>query len=420
MSDIADEPFAALIAFDWADQKHAGALRTPQGKTESFELEQSPAAIDLWATKLRERFSGKPIAICLEQTKGALIYALMKYDFLVLYPINPKQLSRFRDAIYPSGSKDDPNDADLLLELLSKHRDRLHPWRPDDETTRLIGQLAQDRRHLVDQRTRFTNALKSRLKQYFPLALQVLGELDCELACQFLLRWSSLGPLQREDPQQVADFYRMMHCHHPELIQTRLEKIAAAKPLVTDEALVTSGEMLVRTLASQLLSLIKQLKEYELKLAELMKRHPDAEIFKSLPGAGPALAPRLLAAFGTDRERLRDASEMQCLSGIAPVTVASGKSRHIHRRWACNKFLRQTFHEFATHSLAKSAWANAYYDMMSDRGANHHAAIRALAFKWIRIIESCWRTRTRYDEAKYFQALRERNSPILAFMGQSR
>lgn len=418
MTAIVTERFAALVAFDWADQKHAGALRTPEGKIESFELEQSPAPIDLWATKLRERFAGEPIAICLEQSKGALIYALMKYDFFVLYPINPKQLKRFRDAIYPSGSKDDPSDAELLLELLSKHRDRLHPWRPDDETTRLIGQLSQDRRHLVDQRTKFTNALKSRLKQYFPLALQVVGELDCELACQFLLRWSSLEPLQREDPQQVAGFYRMMHCHHPNLIQERLEKIASSTRLVTDEAIVTSGEMMVRTLASQLLSLLARLKEYDLKLVELMKRHPDAEIFESFPGAGAALAPRLLAAFGTDRTRLNGAHEMQCLSGVAPVTVKSGKSKHVHRRWACNKFLRQTFHEYALHSLGKSAWAKAYYDMMCDRGSNHHAAIRALAFKWIRIMQRCWRTRTRYDEAKYFQTLRDRNSPILAFMGK--
>jgi transposase len=419
MTDTAAEPFAALVAFDWADQKHAGALQTPDGKTESFELEQSSAPIDLWATKLRERFAGKPIAVCLEQSKGALIYALMKYDFFILYPINPKQLSRFRDAIYPSGSKDDPSDADLLLELLSKHRDRLHPWRPDDETTRLIGQLSQDRRNLVDQRTKFTNAMKSRLKQYFPLALEVLGELDCELACQFLLRWSSLAPLQLEDPQQVAKFYRKMHCYHPELIEQRLEKIAGAMPLVTDEAIVISGEMMVQTLASQLLSLIARLKQYDLKIAKLMTRHPDAEIFKSFPGAGAALAPRLLAAFGTDRERLGSADEMQRLSGIAPVTVKSGKSSYVHRRWACNKYLRQTFHEFALHSLLKSAWAKAYYDMMCARGANHHAAVRALAFKWIRIIQRCWRTRTRYDEAKYFQTLRERNSPILAYMAAS-
>lgn len=412
------EDFAAFVAFDWADQKHAGAVCPVGGEVETFELEQSPQPIDDWATALRKRFGGRPVAVCLEQAKGALIYALMKYDFLVLYPINPKQLKRFRDAMSPSGAKDDPGDAAILLELLIKHRDRLHAWRPDDPATRLIGQLAEDRRSLVGGRTRLVNALQSRLKQYFPLALEVLSDLGTELACGFLLRWSSLEQLQQEAPEKIADFYRLMHCHHPRLISERLEKIAQATPLVTDSAIVTSGQTLVRALAAQLLALIEPLKQYDRQLAELMRQHPDAAVFASLPGAGDALAPRLLAAFGTDRERLNSSDDMQCLSGIAPVTVQSGKTRHVHRRWACNKFLRQTFHEFASHSLAKSAWAKAYYDMLrEDRGLKHHAAVRALAFKWIRILYRCWKTSRLYDEAQYFQSLYQRQSPLLKFMG---
>lgn len=412
------EDYAASIAFDWADQKHAGAICPNGGKVEAFELEQSSQSIDNWAAQLRQRFGGRPIAVALEQSKGALIYALMKYDFFVLYPVNPKQLKRFRDAMVPSGAKDDPSDAALLLELLTKHRDRLRAWRPDDPATRLIGQLAEDRRGLIGQRTRLSNALKARLKQYFPLALEVFGELDTELACRFLLRWNSLEQLQQEDPQQIGDFYRTMHCYHPKLIEKRLEKIAQAMPLVTDSAIVTSGQMLVQSLAAQLLALIEPLKQYDLKLAELMEQHSDAAIFQSLPGAGDTLAPRLLAAFGSDRQRLSTSDDMQCLSGIAPVTVQSGKTKHIHRRWACNKFLRQTFHEFALHSLRKSAWAKAYYDMMcEDRGLKHHAAVRALAFKWIRILYRCWKNRTLYNEAHYFQSLYQRQSPLLKFMG---
>lgn len=408
--------FAAFVGFDWADQKHAGALSPDGGRIEIFELHQTPEAMDQWATKLRQRFGGQPIAVCLEQAKGALIYALMKYDFFVLYPVNPKQSKRFREAMAPSGAKSDPADARWILDLLLKHRDRLHAWQPDDETTRLMGMLGEDRRHLIGGRTRLICALKSRLKQYFPLALDVLGELGSELACRFLLRWSCLEDLQQEDPQEVAEFYRDQHCNHPKLIAERLERIARATPLTTDRAIVQSGRMLVRSLAEQLLALIDPLKQYDCKLAELMAQHPDAGIFESFPGAGHALAPRLLAAFGTDRERLQDADEMQRISGIAPVTIRSGKMIRVQRRWACNKFLRQTFHEYAQHSLAKSAWAKAYYDMMCAKGLKHHAAVRALAFKWIRILHRCWKDRTLYNEAAYFQQLYKRGSPILQFM----
>lgn len=413
-----NEDFAAFVAFDWADQKHAGALCPAGGAVEAFELEQSAQPIDAWTVAMRQRFGGRRIAVALEQSKGALIYALMKYDFFVLFPINPKQLKRFREAMVPSGAKDDPGDASLLLELLLKHRDRLHAWQPDDTTTRLIACLAEDRRALVSQRTRLVNALKARLKQYFPLALEVLGQLDTELACRFLLRWTSLEQLQQEDLDEVAALYRTLHCHHPKLIDERLQKITQATPLVSDSAIIESGRILVQGLAAQLLALIEPLKQYDLKLADLMKHHPDAEIFQSFPGAGDALAPRLLAAFGTDRQRLTTSDEMQCISGIAPVKIQSGKTQYqIRRRWACNKFLRQTFHEFALHSLAKSAWAKAYYDMMRDRGLKHHAAVRSLAFKWIRILYRCWQLRTTYNEVHYFQHLYQRKSPLLKFMG---
>jgi transposase len=303
---------------------------------------------------------------------------------------------------------------------LIKHRDRLHAWQPDDEQTRLIGILAQDRRNLVGQRTRLTNALKSRLKQYFPLALEVLGELDTELACHFLLRWSTLEELQQEDPEQIVSLYRAQHCYHPKLITERLEKISQAVALTTDRAIVESGRFLVRSLATQLLALLEPIKLYDNRLAELMAQHPDRDLFESFPGAGDALAPRLLAAFGTDRDRLEQASEMQQISGIAPVTIKSGKTkREVRRRWACNKFLRQTFHEFAQHSLAKSAWAKAYYDMKRDKGLKHQAAVRALAFKWIRILYRCWKNRTLYNEVHYFQQLYKKRSPLLKYMGST-
>jgi len=152
----------------------------------------------------------------------------------------------------------------------------------------------------------------------------------------------------------------------------------------------------------------------------MMQRHPDAGIFESFPGACDALAPRLLAAFGSDRRRLDGAGQMQRISGIAPVTIKSGKTIHgVRRRWACNKFLRQTFHEFAQHSLAKSAWAKAYYDMMRNRGVKHHAAVRALALKWIRIVYRCRKDRRPYNEVHYSQHLYQRRSPLRKFMGST-
>jgi hypothetical protein len=128
----------------------------------------------------------------------------------------------------------------------------------------------------------------------------------------------------------------------------------------------------------------------------------------SFPGAGPALAPRLIAALGTDRSRFQSAHELQCYTGIAPVLEASGQQRWVHSRWACPKFVRQTIHEWALHSMAKCDWARDYYQARRSRGRSHHTAVRALGFKWLRILYRCWQDRTPYQEEVYVQALGRR------------
>jgi transposase len=118
----------------------------------------------------------------------------------------------------------------------------------------------------------------------------------------------------------------------------------------------------------------------------------------------------LLTAFGTDRSRFEVAGDLLNLTGVAPVRIASGKRSSVHFRWACPKFLRQTFHEFATHSIRFCPWAQAYYQTQIARGKAHHVAVRALAFKWIRILFACWKNRVPYDPDRYLKALQTRGS----------
>ena len=143
----------------------------------------------------------------------------------------------------------------------------------------------------------------------------------------------------------------------------------------------------------------------------------DSLLFAGLPGAGPVCRPRLIAAFGSRRERYHSAAELQSYSGIAPVTEQSGHTQWIHFRRACPKFLRQTFHEFAGHSVRRSAWARAYYDLQIHKNKGHHAAVRALAAKWIRILFRCWKDRTPYDEQTYLLSLAKHHSPLQGLLG---
>ena len=409
---------AAFVGIDWADQEHAICLIDAQTqRSEQHRIDQDPEAIDQWVATQQQRFPGQKIAVCLEQKRGALMYALMKFECLLLVPVNPKQLARFREALGSSGAKDDPSDARLLAELLTKHPEHLRTWQPDDERTRKIRLLAEDRRNLVNERTALTNRLKSRLKQYFPLALEVCGKsIYGALTCQLLLRYPSLQKLQAATDDQLTEFYREQHCYRSQIVAERLCLIRHATPLTTDPAIVDSSTLIVEVLVQQILTLNEAIERYDAQLTAMMEEHPDADIFRAFPGAGDAMAPRLLAALGSDRQRLSDAQQVQQISGIAPVTRQSGKSRIVQRRWAASRFLRQTFHEFAAHSIKQSPWAKAYYDMMRARGNKHQAAVRALAFKWIRIIYRCWKDRTLYDEMAYCAALIKRQSPLLKYL----
>jgi transposase len=166
----------------------------------------------------------------------------------------------------------------------------------------------------------------------------------------------------------------------------------------------------------RMMALREGIASFDREIEKAVAPHPDFAIFHSFPGAGPALAPRLLAAFGAQRDRYQAAADLQTFSGVAPVTQRSGKSEWVHVRWACPHFIRQTFHEWAAHSIGFCDWAAAYYGLQRDRGKDHHAAIRTLAFKWIRIAFRCWKDGRPYDDARYVQSLRRRASPLIALL----
>jgi transposase len=404
---------AAFVGLDWADQKHVVTLQEAnREQRQRFTLDQTPESLQNWIQLLRDRFAGQPVAIAVEQKRGALIYALMHVDFLRLYPVNPQTLSQFRKAFYPSGAKDDPVDADLLLEILMTHRQHLRVWVPDDELTRSIQLLTEDRRHLVDERTALTNQLTAALKMYFPQALDWFGDLQTARACAFLQRWPSLQQLKQASSSALRKFYRAQGYRGEDKLEQLLANIKKAQPLTHDGAVLLAGSMKVHALVQQIPLLTESIELYDQRIATLFSQHDDSTLFGSFPGAGASLAPRLLAAFGSDRGRFEFAAEMQQLAGIAPVTEKSGTGIWIHWRLACSKFLRQTFHEFAAQSIARSVWARAHYDQLRQRGKSHHAALRALAFKWIRIIFRCWKSRTSYDEAQYRKSLQRRGSPL--------
>jgi transposase len=418
--DGTDEPsFAVFVAMDWGDKKHAWSLQPANSeKRERGEIEHNPEKVAAWAATLSARFANQPVALAVEQSRGPLVFMLSKYEQLHIYPIQPRAAAQFRAALVPSGAKDDPSDAELLLDLLVHHRSRLRRLKPDSDQTRLIQHLVEGRRKLVNERTRQSNRLTAQLKMYFPQLLDWFDAVDSPLVGALLQRWPTLEALKTARPDTVRSFLTAHNCRNQELIERRVDQIRRAVPAVNDRALLEASQAMTEVLVELIATLRQGIDSFDRQIAQAAKAHPDFAIFDSLPGAGPVLAPRLLAAFGSQRDRYQSADDLQTFTGIAPVTERSGKSEWVHVRWACPHFLRQTFHEWAGHSIGFCDWARAYYQLQRHRGKDHHAAVRALAFKWIRIAFRCWKNAVPYDDSRYIESLRRHGSPLIAFLAK--
>ena len=416
-----DQPsYAAFIGLDKSDKKiNVSLQRAGSDRIERRIIPGSAEALHAWVAELCAQFPRQRIALCLEQPASGLIHALMGYDFLVLFPINPVTLTRYREAFTPSRAKDDPTDADWLCELVARHREHLTAWQPDDVCTRKLRHLTQARRRSVNLRTRLSNQLKALLKSYFPQALELCGEdLTTPMAGAVLQKWPSLQQLKKARPETIRRFYYAHNARRGDVIEKRLTLIAEAVPLTEDPALIESSIITVQALVLGLRALHTAIARYDREIAAAFAHHPDHALFSALPGSGTTYSARLLAAFGSRREIFASAEAMLNFSGIAPVLKRSGQATTIHRRYARPLFLHQSFLEYANESIRHSLWARAFYQRQKEAGKTHWVIIRALAYKWIRILFRCWQERTPYDEVRYLKALQKSGSPLLHFLAQ--
>jgi len=373
--------FAAFIGIDWADRKHDICLQVPGvDACELSVIEHRPTVIDAWASNLRNRFEGRPIAVCLELSHGPIVSALLEHDFFVIFPVNPSTLAKYRRAFTPSGAKDDPTDAAVALEILRRHPDRLEPLRPESVDMRALRRLVESRRDLVQDRVRVTNRLIYALKAYYPQILDWFRDKETDVFAAFLERWPSLPEAQRARRETLIDFFHAHNVRRANTIEKRINAIKSEKSLTSDPAVIEPALLLVETLLPQLRALSAGIVRFDEQIARRCKALPDFKLFSDLPGAGKVFAPRLLVAFGEQRDRFATAAALQRLSGIAPVTERSGKTHWVHWRWACPKFLRQTFVEWVACSIPHSFWARSFYESHRAKGTSHVSAARTPSF----------------------------------------
>lgn len=403
---------SVFIGIDWSQEKHDVAFMNTAGaiiarltiphKADGFRK--------LEATRQQLEIAAEDCLVGLETAHNLLVDYLWERGYSQVYIIPPAVVNSSRGRYGNSGAKDDRKDAQLLADLLRTDRARLQPWRPDSQLTRQIRAKVGFVNHLTHAANRLANRLRAVLLRYYPAALELFSGLLTPTTLAFIGRYHTPQALAALSYEEFAAFARqqgytrrqgLLDCYarlqRPQL-QASPETVAAYQ----DEA---------QLLARQLRELICTKRQVVKELADLFKQHPDQAIFASLPGAGDFLAPALLAKFGDDRERFPTAASVQALAGTCPVTDASGKSRRVAFRRACDREFRQIAQQWARCSLRQSVFAVAYWQQVRPRCAGEHDAYRRLANRWLAVLWKLWQSGEPYDEAYHLRQRRLRSQP---------
>jgi len=386
------------IGIDWADDHHNIYVTDDSAqRLDSFQIKHSYEGLQLLKSKVEKLTPDKSqVIFALEKSQGLLAGFILQQGY-TLYSINPKAVDRYRDRYRSSGAKDDDFDALVLANILRTDRARFQPLLPDSPLVREIRILVQDENTFIRQLTRLTHQLDASLKEYYPVARELFCDLAQPITLDFLESFPTPESTQQLTSVHLREFLKEHHYRRLNRTSQLYEKIT--RPQMPVEPFITrakSHQML--TLVKQIRSLLKSMAEYDRLISELFQQHPDHEIYESLPEAGGRLAPRLLVVMGDRRERYPDFRSLQCTVGTAPITKSSGKYKHVQMRYACIKFGRDTFWQFAFCSKNASQWAQVYYAQQRAKDKSHSVALRALSNKWSKIIYTMWKTGTKYSE----------------------
>jgi transposase len=409
------QQFVWFVGFDWASDHHDVVAVDAQGNV-VLQL-TFPDTAEGWDTLQRRLQEGvgalDRLAVALETNSGPAVERLLEMGCRI-FPLNPKAAQRYRERKSPTGAKSDLLDAWSFADAL---RTDGHGWRPlvgDDPLTQQLRILCRDEVRLIQQRTGLVNQLRQVLHDYYPAALEAFEDWVSPSAWAFLAKFPTPQALVAAGRRRWEKFLHTHKLARPQTYAKRLEIFARADQFAAGPVVTSAKSRLAMAVVAQLQVLQKQLDQYRHAIEQLFAQHPDNDVFGSLPGAGPKLAPRLLSELGDDRGRFDDPQAIQCYAGSAPVTKKSGKRCWVHFRRGCNRQLRATVHLWVNLSREKCVWAEVYYQHKRQEGKSHACALRCLAQRWLKVLWKMWQTHTRYNEALHTQNQVKHGSWVIA------
>jgi transposase len=389
-----------FVGDDWAEDHHDVYLMDDAGaRVAARRLPEGVASIaalhELIAAHAEEPGD---VVVGIETDRGLWVNALSAAGYQV-FAINPMAVARYRDRHRVSGAKSDAADAKLLADLVRTDRHNHRPLDGDSPEAEAVKVLARAHQSLIWARARHIRMLRSALREYYPAALQAFDDLGGRDALAVLGRAPTPAQGARLSVSKIVTALKA--AGRQRSIEARAQQIQAilrAEQLSAPEAVAAAFGATTRATVNIVIELNEQISDLETTLANHFEKHPDADIYLSLPGLGVILGARVLGEFGDDPNRYTNAKSRKNYAGTSPLTIASGKKKAVLARHVRNPRLYDAVDRWAFATLLSSPGARAYYDHHRAAGDTHHQALRALGNRLVGILHGCLRHRTHYNE----------------------
>ncbi len=385
--------FAGL---DWASRTHAVCVIDEHGGVHlQFEINHDAVGLAELCRRLR---SAGVTAVAIERPSGLIVDALLEAGFSVV-PIHPNVVKATRPRYRSHGGKSDASDAYLLADLLRTDGHRFKPLAPQSDDIRALRALVRGRDDLVATRVQLANQLRSLLQSFWPGAAEVFADVDSPIGLAFILRYPTPESAARLGPKRMAAFCAQHAYSGRRSAQELLDRLHQAPAVALGELEMEAKGEIALSLARTLDRLVEQIRLLSSRIEHHVSSIDDGRILMSFPRAGRICAAQILAELGSVRERFDSDEHLAAEAGVAPVTYASGKSKAVTFRWACNHRLRAALTCMADNSRHANAWAASVYAKARARGCDHPHAVRILSRAWLRVIWRAWTDRKPYDPA---------------------
>lgn len=393
-----------FCGLDWASTVHAVCVIDAAGRVrERFEVSHDREGLADLLRRLSRHSAHLRIAI--ERPSGLVVDTLVEAGHQV-FPIHPNAVKASRPRYRSHGAKSDATDAYLLADLLRTDGHRWAPLAPQSDSIRALRALVRARDDLVATRVALANQLRSTLQAFWPGAAAIFAAIDSPIALAFLRRYPSPGAAARLSEAQISRFCRDQHYSGRRSASTLLQRLRAAPCGHVGELNAAALAEVVLTLVTVLEPLIVQLAQLSRRIESYVASLPDGQIIMSFPRAGRICAAQILSELGDVRERFPSLDRLAAEAGVVPLTYASGKTRSVGFRWACNHRLRRAITTMADNSRHANLWARGIYAAARQRGCDHPHAVRILARAWLRVLWRAWTDRVPYNAELHLGALK--------------